>query len=340
MIKKITRFFKLTQKRIRRKLKQIVYRFLVDIHEGEIRISFFYIVCTLFFLFLCFGFLFRTDTSKMTTTTDSVFGSELTHALRYTAGQSRRAEPDADITLFLLPDTEDDNALSSFLSSPLYGFYLTGKEVSYLPEFYTSLSESFPAGTPYVGGLSFSYNPKRLPYNKATDISLLTKEGTYTELSEDTLYYVVGTESVFSMFHYLSERTFHLMQIQPKDAAGSPISDYSGRLLRGAEGSLTVADIYGTYLAAGSYGQSVQPAGEIFLCDSLNTLSLFSQLNIAGYFLVGCVLLFVTLAAYVRPQLYRVSIWFRIFLFRQKKRGHIPLRSRIYTAYTAVRHIA
>ncbi len=340
MMKKLTRFVRHRAKLFRRKIKQRIYRFLVAVHEGEIRFSFFYIVCTLFFLFLCVGFFFRTDTSKVNTTTDSVFGSELTHALRHTASNSRRGDVDADITLFLLPDTEDGDALSSFLDAPLYGFYLTGKEVSYLPEFYASLSESFVAGTPYIGGLSFSYNPKRLIYNRTTEITLLTKEGTYSPLSEDTLYYVVGTDSVFSMFSYLSERTFHLLTIQPKDADGAPISDYSCRLLHGAGGIQTVADIYGSYLQNASSEYCLKNASEITLCDSLNTLVLFSDLNAAGLFLVGCVLLFLALAAFVRPYLRRIIIWFRIFLFHQKKRGKISLRSRLSAVRVPRRHAA
>lgn len=340
MIKKILHFVRHRAKLFRRKIKQRIYRFLVAVHEGEIRFSFFYTVCTLFFLFLCAGFFFRTDTYKVNTTTDSVFGSELTHALRHSASNNRRADADADITLFLLPDTEDGDALSSFLDAPLYGFYLTGKEVSYLPEFYASLSESFVAGTPYIGGLSFSYNPKRLLYNRATDIFLFTKEGTYTPLSEDTLYYVVGTDSVFSMFSYLSERTFRLLTIQPKDANGTPISDYSCGLLHGADGIQTVADVYGSYLQFASSEHAPRNASEIILCNSLNTLVLFSKLNVAGYFLVGCVLLFLALAAFVRPYLRRIMIWFRIFLFHQKKRGKISLRSRLSTVRAPRRHAA
>ncbi len=335
MIKKLIRFVRHRAKLFRRKLKQRLYRLLVDIHEGEIRISLFYLVCTAGFLLLCFGCLFRTDFQKETVTTDSVLGSELTHALRHTATNNRRSEPTADVTLFLLPDTEDGDALSSFLDAPLYGFYLTGKEVSYLPEFYASLSESFVAGTPYIGGLSFSYNPKRLIYNRATDITLLTKEGTYSPLSEDTLYYVVGTDTVFSMFSYLSERTFHLMDIQPKDASGAPISDYSCGLLRGSGGIRTVSDVYGSYLMQTASSGTLQRANEVFLCSSVNTLALYSELNIAGYFLVGCAVLFVTLAALVRPHLYRTFIWFRIFLFHRKKRSKLSIRGRIYAARTA-----
>lgn len=333
MMKKIKRRFRHYLKLFRRKIKHFIFRFLVAIHEGEIRFSFFYTVCFLCFAFLCAGFFFGTNTKKEAPTASSVLGSELTQALRY-------SESTVDVTLFLLPDTEDSGALSAFYDSRLYGFYLTGKEISYLPELYASLSDSFVYGTPYIGGLSFSYNPKRLIYNRATDVSLYTKEGTSNALSEDTLYYVVGTESVFSMFHYLSERTFHLLNIQPKDAGGSPISDYSGRLLLGAGGSLTVADVYDYAPVQDRSSAVVLQATEITLCNSLNTSVLFTQLNPAGYFLIGCVLLFVTLAAIVRPHLRRVIIWFRIFMFHQKKRAKFSLRTRIYTSRIARRHAA
>ena len=339
MIKKISRFFRMQRKRLRNKIKHGIYRFLVAVHEGEIRFSLFYIVCTMLVLFLCIGFFFRTSYTKETVTDASVLGSEVTHALRHAASENRRTELDADITLFLVPDGEDSVAFSSFLNAPLYGFYLTGKEVSYLPEYYASLSESF-FGTPYIGGLSFSYNPKRLLYNRATDIMLYTKEGGYAPLSDDVLYYVVGTESVFSMFHYLSERTFHLLKIEPKNADGAPLSDYSGQLLRGSEGSYTFATVYQDYLSHSASDATAKQAGEILRCNSLNTIALYSQLNFAGYFLVGCTLLFFLLAAYVRPSLRRTIIWFRIFLFHQKKRGKLSIRGRIYTARLDHRHVA
>lgn len=340
MIKKVKRFFRHYLKLFRRKIRHWIFRFLVAVHEGEIRFSLFYTVCFLCIAFLCIGFTFGTDAKKEAPTEDSVLGSELTQALRYPESRNRNTEAEVDITLFLLPDTEDENALSSFYNSRLYGFYLTGKELTYLPELYASLSDSFVYGTPYIGGLSFSYNPKRFIYNRATDISLYTKEGTVNQLSKDTLYYVVGTESVFSMFHYLSERTFHLLNIQPKDAHGSPVSDYSGRLLLGADGSLTVADVYNRYPSQNRTVSLVRQATDIVRCNSLNTSVLFTQLNPAGYFLIGCVLLFTTLAAIVRPHLRRIIIWFRLFMFHRRKRAKFSLRTRIYSARIAKRHVA
>ena len=340
MIKKMKRFFRHYLKLFRRKIRHAVFRFLVAIHEGEIRFSLFYTVCFLCVAFLGIGFFLKADIKKEASTADSVLGSTLTQALRHSESRNQYTEAAADVTLFLLPDTEDATALSAFYNSKLYGFYLTGKEISYLPELYTSLSDSFVYGTPYIGGLSFSYNPKRLIYNRATDIALYTKEGTFNTLSTDTLYYVVGTESVFSMFHYLSERTFHLLNIQPRDASGSPISDYSGRLLLGAGGSLTVADVYNRYTKPDRISALAPQATEITRCNSLNTSDLFMQLNPAGCFLIGCVLLFTTLAAIVRPHLRRIIIWFRLFMFHRRKRAKFSLRTRLYSARIAKRHVA
>lgn len=338
MIRRIKRFFRHYIKLFRRKIRHMIFRFLVAVHEGEIRFSFFYTVCFLCAAFLCLGFTFGASPEKEAPAANFALGSELTQALRHS--DSRNTEAAVDVTLFLLPDTENEAALSSFYDSRLYGFYLTGKELTYLPELYASLSDSFVYGTPYIGGLSFSYNPKRFIYNRATDISLYTKEGTVNQLSKDTLYYVVGTESVFSMFHYLSERTFHLLSIQPKDAQGSPVSDYSGRLLLGAGGSLTVADIYNRYPVQDRAVSATPQATDIMRCNSLNTSLLFTQLNPAGYFLIGCILLFTVLAAIVRPHLRRIIIWFRLFMFHRRKRAKFSLRTRIYSARIAKRHVA
>ena len=340
MTKELHHFIKIHTKHLRRKVKRTLYRFLVDIYEGEIRFSLFHCVCGIFLLFLCVGFFFDAKQIKECPSTASVFGSELTNALRHAAAHEGHSGLDADVTLFLLPDTTDDYALSSFFDAPLYGFYLTGKEISYLPEFAASLSDSFVAGTPYIGGLSFSYNPKRLLYNRATDITLLTKEGTYAALSDDSLYYVIGTESVFSMFHYLSERTFYLLNIQPKNEYGMPVSDYSGRLLRGADGMHTFYNIYRSYLLQNASNESIRAASDIYICNSLNTIELFSQINSAGYFLIGNILLLFLLTAFARPHLHRVYIWFRIFLIHQKKRGKVTLRSRISTARVTRRNAA
>lgn len=336
MIKKAKRKAKHTLKRLRRTIKHGIFRFLVAIYEGELRISLFGIICFLFCLVLLIGcFLPKGEKSRFTTSASSL-GDTLTLALHETAGSAKHTELDAEVTLFLIPEEVNAAALSEFYNAPLYGFYLNGKEIAYLPEFYASLSNAFPYMEPYIGGLSFAYNPKRLPYNRTTDVMLLSRDGIHTRLEADALYYVIGTEAVFSMFHYLYEQTYHLMRIQPKDACGLILADYSGQLLRGPHGSYTFRSIFSDALPqSASVSTSEQTAREVFLCHSVNTVELLTQPNIASFFIFSSMLLLFVLAIYVRPQLRRIHIWFRIFLIRRKKRGRIPLRDRITTAYTA-----
>lgn len=337
MIQRLNYLAKHRFKRLQRSVKQRIFRFLVAIYEGEIRISLFGIVCALFCLTLLIGCLFPKSEKTRVTTATTALGDKLTLALQETALATKRTDLAADVTLFLLPEASDTTDPTELSTSSLYGFYLTGEEITYLPEYYASLSKAFPDMEPYIGGLSFSYNPNRLPYNRTMDVMLLSRDGIYTRLEEDALYYVIGTESVFSMFRYLYEQTYHLMRIQPKDATGLLLASYSDLLLRGQNGSYTIQDIRTTSLFSQSEAAAAgtQTGGEVFLCSSINTIELFTQPNIASFFIFGSLLLLFALTVYVRPHLRRIRIWFRIFLIRRKKRGKLSLRDRILTAYTA-----
>jgi len=345
MTKKSYMMLKYRLKRIKRFIKQRIFRFLVAIYEGDIRISLFGILCALCCFILLIGCFLPNGKKEQVTTSTASLGDSLTLALQDMANTTKRSDLAADITLFLLPKSEKSADLTELSHAPLYGFYLTGEEIAYLPEYYTSLAEAFPDKEPYLGGLSFTYNPNRIPYNRTTDISLLSRDGIRTRLEADALYYVIGTESAFGMFRYLYEQTYHLMQIKPKDATGHLLTDYSGQLLRGHHGSYTVYDLYtapASY-ASGTTDTATRHASEVFLHRSLNTIELFLQPNIASFFIFGCMLLLFALTIYVRPHLRRIRIWFRLFLIRRKKRGRIPLRDRIAYAYTtklANRHAA
>lgn len=324
-------------KRLQRKIRHCIFRFLVAIYEGELRISLFSIVCSLFILALLFGCFLPHGEKTQISSSASVLGDKLTLSLQNASAASRRSDLNADVTLLLLPADGEAADLTDLYSAPLYGFYLTGKEISYLPEFYTTLSGAFPGNETYIGGLSYSYNPKRLSYNRATDVALVSQDGLHTRLKEDSLYYVIGTESVFSMFRYLYEQTYHLMCIQPKDAAGLLVADSTKQLLRGQHGSYTLQDICERASVQEASAKSIRSGivSEVFLCHSVNTYELFVQPNAASLFIFGSLFLLFALMVYVRPHLRRIRIWFRIFLIRQKKRGKICLRDRITATYTA-----
>lgn len=331
MMKRLKRKFLRRTRRIRRAVKQQIYRFLVAIYEGDIRISLFDMVCAIGFLILLIGFLLPKGTPKQLS---AVLPSYVTEGddvkkLSPTSGHSALS---ADISLFLLTEDSGELLSDSEMNAPLYGFYLTGKEISYLPEYFTSLSKIVPGYIPYVGGLSFSYNPMRVPYNRVTDTSLISRDGTHSPLVNDVLYYVVSTESAFTLFHYLSGQTFRLMSIVPKDVTGAPLTDSTKALLHGSGGSYTLAGLAaeGNLSAALS---AIAPTGEIYRCRSLNTSQLFTSLNPAGYFIFGCTLLLIVLAFIIEPYLRRICVLLRLFRIRRKKQGRIPMRDRIQTAY-------
>ena len=64
MMKRLKRKFLRRTRRIRRAVKQQIYRFLVAIYEGDIRISLFDMVCAIGFLILLIGFLLPKGTPK------------------------------------------------------------------------------------------------------------------------------------------------------------------------------------------------------------------------------------------------------------------------------------
>ena len=304
------------------------------LYTKDYRISSFFTVCAVMMLVLLVSLLFPKTTTFESVSTSSVLGSELTHALHTYAEKTNAASLNADVTLFLLPPVDEALDFTELLSAPLYGFYLTGKELCYLPEYYASLSDSFPVGIPYTGGLSFTYNPHRIIYNRATDISLQQMDGTLSPIAGEKLYYVIGNDLAFSMFHYLSERTFHLINICPKDAFGRPIADFSGQLLRGQNGSHTLLEVYKSYLveaSAASYASVDGPgnASVISRCTSRNASALFSSLNIAGFFVLGCAVLFLGLAYLLRPYFYHIYIRFRVFRAHRRKRGKATFQLRL-----------
>lgn len=353
--------------RMKRRIKKKIYLFLVSVYEGDYRISLFSVFCTLLALVLLVGCFLPSSSHPEELSASFVFGSELTHAMDY--ADSRVASiPNAggrlhaDVTLLFLP--KDNSELVSFLSAPLYGFYLTGRELRYLPEYYASLSDSFSGMDPFIGGLSYTYNPNRIIYNRATDVALYSANGAVTPIEDNRLYYVIGNELCFSMFQTLSKQTFHLIDICPKNAAGIAVSDLSGQLLYvpsapnaiSANASHASADI-----SAVSYSRSDSPVlvqttpqlqtlysiytdylrseasqtvtgltTRVYKSTSHNTLRLFCGCNIAGFFVLGNCILLLILANILRPYLYRAYIMLRVYKAHRRKRAKFSARNCLY----------
>lgn len=108
---------------------------------------------------------------------------------------------------------------------PLVNIYLTGKELKTAAEVDASISPMMNTAQLYISGLTYTLNPNRLILNKVTDVSLCDMEGNTEELEDDRLYRVVSDLYSGQMLGAVSDQSFGILSIVPKDAQGNPVEN-------------------------------------------------------------------------------------------------------------------
>lgn len=109
---------------------------------------------------------------------------------------------------------------------PLISIYLTGKELKTVAEIDASISDFMTTARLYCYGLGFTYNPHRIILNKVTDCFLL-KDGGHTKIEDEQLYHVVADLYSGQMLSTVTDLSYGLLSIVPKNADGTPITDFS-----------------------------------------------------------------------------------------------------------------
>lgn len=170
------------------------------------------------------------------------------------AGVVRQSIEKGDIT------TADVFAVSSLgigrdgtVGYPLISVYLTGKELRGIAEVDASITPIMSSAQLYVSGLSYTFNPNRLPFNKVTSVELMLPDGTYSEIEDETLYRVVCGLYSGQMLGAVKGKTMGLIALDPKDKDGNLITDFEEQILRNNEGELK------EWLALASYLRSFPP---------------------------------------------------------------------------------
>lgn len=74
---------------------------------------------------------------------------------------------------------------------PLIRAYLTGKELKTAAEVDASIQPIMAEAQLYMSGLNYTFNPKRMIFNKVTDAYLVNSQGNREEIVDDELYRVV-----------------------------------------------------------------------------------------------------------------------------------------------------
>lgn len=123
------------------------------------------------------------------------------------------------------------------LGYPLVEVYLTGRELSDVAEIDASVSSMMSYAKLYLSGISYTYNPNRLPLDFVTDVKLVSADGSLSYPEEDKLYRVVADMYSAQMFGSVKDLAYGFLRLTPKDANGNEITDFNTAILRDKNGN-------------------------------------------------------------------------------------------------------
>ena len=114
---------------------------------------------------------------------------------------------------------------------PVITVYLTGKELKTASEVDASVAPIMNPAQLYISGLSYTFNPNRLIFNKVTEVHLQDFDGLQKEINDDELYRVAAGLYSAQMLSVVGSKSFGLLSIIPKDKDGVPITDYEDHIV-------------------------------------------------------------------------------------------------------------
>ena len=113
---------------------------------------------------------------------------------------------------------------------PLLSVYLTGKELKIVAEIDASISDIMKYARLYNCGMYFTYNPNRMILNKVTDCYLVD-DGERVDIRDDQLYRVVTDLYTGQMLGTVTDLSYGLLSVVPKDKDGVPYEEISDAIL-------------------------------------------------------------------------------------------------------------
>ena len=109
---------------------------------------------------------------------------------------------------------------------PLVAFYVSGKEMKDILEVHTSVAplEKKDAYL-QVSGVRFTYNPYRVLMDRVTSVFVQDEKGEYRPLDHQKLYRICANIYAAEMIKYVSDVSYGMLDIQPKDKNGRRLPD-------------------------------------------------------------------------------------------------------------------
>lgn len=166
---------------------------------------------------------------------------------------------------------------------PLISVWITGKELKDAFEVDASVTPIMSAAQLYGSGMTWTWNPHRIIFNKVNSCAQVLPDGTTVPLENDRLYRVVTGLYSGQMLGTVNSQSFGILTITPKDANGNVITNFEDHIIYNPDGS-EVKEWY----ALASYLQSMgavdarysAPEGRKVEERSWNPISLLKGLNL------------------------------------------------------------
>ena len=114
---------------------------------------------------------------------------------------------------------------------PLASVYLTVKELKTIFEIDASISPLLNTTKVYGSGMYWEYNMSALPLNRVKDSYQVLPDGTVKELEDDKLYRVVAQIYLGQMLSSVTDLSYGILSITPKDKNGVPIADLNDHII-------------------------------------------------------------------------------------------------------------
>ena len=167
------------------------------------------------------------------------------HTVSVTAdGVLRASLPAGDLTAAMAFDVLSmgvgEDGTSGF---PLVAVYLTGKELKAAMEVDASVTPIMPAAQLYMSGAKYAFNTKRMFFNRVYDAALTdvtfdeSGTGNACEIDDNALYRVVTGMYSAQMLGTVKSKSMGLLSLEPKQADGTPVTDFADCILYDANGN-------------------------------------------------------------------------------------------------------
>jgi len=165
---------------------------------------------------------------------------------------------------------------------PLVSVWLTGKDLKNAFEVDASVSPLMDGTQLYASGVSYTFHPHRMIFNKVTDSALVLADGSTAEIEDEKLYRIVTGLYCGQMLGLVNEKSFGLLTITPRDAEGNEITDLEAYIVHDADGN-EVKEWYALAAYLRSMGTVDEkysaPEGRKIVDESRNPIALLKNPN-------------------------------------------------------------